>query len=145
MELKLDKKSSQVSYYFLLFTTILLLLWVGIFKFTPTEAQAIKPLIENHPLTFWMYNFLSIQTVSIIVGITEIFVALLLLLSLKYYSIKKYAGIGVLIIFSMTISYLFTTPNIWKVVDGVPITDFFILKDLAYLGFGISLVLTKKI
>ena len=38
----------------------------------------------------------------------------------------------------MTLSYLFTTPDTWKTVDGLPITNFFILKDIMYLGFGIT-------
>ncbi|UZJ64504.1 DUF417 family protein [Sphingobacterium sp. KU25419] len=40
---------SSAGYYISLFGSFLILLWVGIFKFTPTEAQAIKPLIEIIP------------------------------------------------------------------------------------------------
>jgi len=118
-----------------------------IFKFTPTEAQAIKSLVENHPLSFWIYKIFSDQTVSNIVGVLELLVALLVVLTLKYQSLKKYAGIAILIIFGTTLSYLFTTPGIWKFVDGVPVTDFFILKDIAYFGFGFTLLaqsLNKK-
>jgi len=46
--------------------------------------------------------------------------------------------------FMVTLSYLFTTPGMWKVVDGVPVTDFFILKDLMLLGFGLMILQTKK-
>ncbi|WP_293925827.1 DUF417 family protein [Sphingobacterium sp. UBA6320] len=35
---------SSVGYYISLFGSVLILLWVGIFKFTPTEAQAIKDI-----------------------------------------------------------------------------------------------------
>ncbi|MGV0945816.1 MULTISPECIES: DUF417 family protein [Empedobacter] len=137
----------KIGYYLPLFGTVLLLVWIGIFKFTPTEAQAIKPLVENHPLSFWLYKIFSDQTVSNIVGVFELLVALLVVLTLKYQSLKKYAGIAILIIFGTTLSYLFTTPGIWKFVDGVPVTDFFILKDIAYFGFGFTLLaqsLNKK-
>lgn len=29
---------------------------ISFFKFTPTEAAGIKPLVENHFLLFWLYN-----------------------------------------------------------------------------------------
>ncbi len=57
------------------FGVVLVLLWIGIFKFTPTEAAAIEPLIKNHPLMGWAYNFLSVQMVSNLVGFSEIVVA----------------------------------------------------------------------
>nr|WP_240040081.1 hypothetical protein [Aeromonas hydrophila] len=27
-----------------------------------------------------------------------------------------------------------TLPGVWKLVDGVPVTEFFILKDIVFLG-----------
>jgi len=138
------RKNYNIGYLVSLFGTVLILLWIGLLKFTPTEANGIKPLIENHPLSFWMYKVFSIQMVSNIVGTVEFIVAILLLLSLKLQQIKKYAGIGMCIIFVMTLSYLFTTPNMWKEMDGIPTTDFFILKDIMLLGFGISLLEKNK-
>ncbi len=132
--------SSQYGFYMSTFGVVLLLLWLGIFKFTATEAMAIKPLIANHPLSSWLYRLLSAQTVSSIVGVIEILVALLILLSLKFNQLRKYTGIGVCIIFTMTLSYLFTSPNMLRYVDGVPVTDFFILKDILFLGYGINLL-----
>lgn len=140
----LTKDYSKAGYYISLSGTVIVLLWIGIFKFTPTEANAIKPLIQNHPLSFWVYNIFSVQTVSILVGISELFMAALLLLTLKFSKLKMYAGIGLCAIFLMTLSYLFTTPGMWKIVNGVPITDFFILKDIMYLGFGVTLLLSSK-
>lgn len=132
--------ASSLGYYISLGGAVLILLWIGIFKFTPTEANAIKPLVENHPLSSWMYSILSVQSVSNLVGVLEILVAILLILTLKFDKLKKYAGFAMCIIFLMTLSYLFTTPNMWKIIDGVPYTDFFILKDLMYLGFGMHLI-----
>lgn len=144
--MKISKLINQqlIGYHLTLFGTVLLLLWIGIFKFTPTEADAIKPLIENHPLTFWVYKIFSVQAVSNFIGLIEILVAVLILLTLKFQSIKKYAGIGVICIFIVTISFLFTTPRIWKMIDGYYFTDFFILKDIAYIGFGITLFTSTK-
>lgn len=129
----------KLGYYISLFGAALILLWIGIFKFTPTEAQGIKPLIENHFLTFFVYKIASVQMVSNTIGTIEIIIALLLIFSVKFAFLKRYAGIGMIVTFLVTLSYLLTTPGIWKVVDGVPITDFFILKDLMLFGFGLMI------
>lgn len=139
-----SKTKYTFGYYISLFGTVLILLWVGAFKFTPTEAQSIVPLIEHHPLSFWMYSFFSVQTVSNIVGVVEITIAIALLFTFKYSFLKKYVGIALCVVFLTTISYLFTTPGIWRLIDGFPITDFFILKDIMYLGFGVSLLESTK-
>ncbi len=131
---------SGTGYYIALFGAALILLWIGIFKFTPTEAAAIKPLVENHFLTFFVYKIISVQAMSNLIGAIEIIIALLLIFSAKFAVLRKYAGIGMIITFLVTLSYLFTTPGIWKIVDGVPVTDFFILKDLMLLGFGFMIV-----
>ncbi|MEJ5052047.1 DUF417 family protein [Chryseobacterium culicis] len=131
---------TRIGYYISLFGAALILLWIGIFKFTPTEAAAIKPLVENHFLTFFVYKIISVQAVSNLIGTIEIIIALLLIFSAKFAVLKKYAGIGMMVTFLVTLSYLFTTPGMWKIVDGVPVTDFFILKDLMLLGFGFMIV-----
>ncbi|WP_369801098.1 DUF417 family protein [Capnocytophaga sp. H4358] len=77
---------------------------------------------------------------SNLVGIVEITLALLLLLSPFFPKLRKYAAYGMIVTFLVTISYLFTTPNMWRKVEWLPITDFFILKDLVLLGFSLMLV-----
>ncbi len=134
----------RTGYYVSLFGAALILLWIGIFKFTPTEAAAIRPLVENHFLTFFVYDIMNIQTVSNTIGIIEIIIALLLIFSVKFAFLRKYAGIGMTVTFLITLSYLFTTPGVWKTVDGVPVTDFFILKDLVLLGFGLMIISNNK-
>lgn len=133
-----------LGYYISLFGAALILLWIGVFKFTPTEALAIKPLVENHFLTFFVYKIMSVQAVSNLIGAIEIIIALLLVFSAKFAVLKRYAGIGMTVTFLVTLSYLFTTPGMWKMVDGVPVTDFFILKDLMLLGFGLMILQNKK-
>ena len=50
------------------------------------------------------------------------------------------AGVGMLVTFVITLSYLFTTPGTWRMVEWMPVTDFFILKDVVMLGFGLMLL-----
>lgn len=133
-------KIYKIGYDITQFSTATILLWIGIFKFTPTEAASIKPLIEYHPFTFWVYDVFSKQTVSNFIGIIEISLAIILLLSIKFHFLKRYAGLGIIFTFLITLSFLFFTPGMWRIKDGIPITDYFILKDLAYLGFGFILL-----
>jgi uncharacterized membrane protein YkgB len=112
------------------------LLWIGVFKFAPKEAMAIKPLVENHFAMSWLYGVLSVQMVSNLIGIAEILVGIGLLLALRLPAVGKFAGLASMVIFITTLSFLFTTPKMWNWVDGILITDFFILKDLAFLGIS---------
>jgi len=131
------RRTEKLGYFIGVTGTALVLIWIGLFKFTAAEAAAIKPLVENHFLMRWMYSAFPDQIVSNIIGILEIFVAIGLLLSYKSKTIGKYAGMGATLIFLVTLSFLFTTPDVWRKVDGFPVTDFFILKDLAFLGVAL--------
>lgn len=135
-----DKKQQDIGMIVMILGTALILLWIGVFKFTPTEAEAIKPLMQNQPLLSWMYSILGVQGVSNFIGLVEIVTAILLILGLNFKLLLKYAGALLILTFTITISFIFTTPGVWKSVDGVPVTDFFILKDLIPLGLGIKLL-----
>ncbi len=47
-------------------------------KFTGFEAAAIEPMVANSPILFWLYDFLSVQAVSNLIGVIEITAAVLL-------------------------------------------------------------------
>ena len=63
-----------------------------------------------------------------------------LLIGLKQARIGLYAGLAACVIFAVTLSFMFTTPDVFKVVDGIPITEFFLFKDLAFFGISLSSV-----
>ena len=129
-------KKYSTGEYISVVAVALTLIWIGIFKFAPKEAMAIKPLVENHFAMSWLYSVLSLQMVSNLIGVAEILVAVGLLFALRFQKVGKYAGIASMVIFITTLSFLFTTPKMWRWVDGVLTTDFFILKDLAFLGIS---------
>ena len=137
---KIEQILYRIGYYISIFGVAFVLLWIGIFKFTPTESKAIKPLVENHFLMSWLYSFFNEQIVSNIIGVIEISTAFLLVMSLFSDVCRKMASACVILTFVFTLSFLLTTPNLWRVVDGIPITDFFILKDIVFLGFGFMMV-----
>lgn len=113
---------------------VLTLLWIGVFKFTPTEAAAIKPLVASHPLMSWLYGPLSEQSVSNLIGVVEIVIAIGLVVGLWQPRIGYWFSMGAIVTFLATLSFLLTLTGAWKVVDGVPVTEFFLFKDLVFLG-----------
>lgn len=126
----------NIGYYTGLIGIFIILVWIGLFKFTYAEAKAIEPLVANHFLLSWSYHFLSVQAVSDLIGCAEIGVAIAFVLGSFSLINKKIALIGNSVIFLITLSFLFTTPHRWHSVEGIPVTDFFILKDIVLLSFG---------
>ncbi|WP_045384966.1 DUF417 family protein [Vibrio rotiferianus] len=118
----------------------LVLAWIGIYKFTPTEADLIKPLVENHPAMGWLYSVISVQAVSNLIGAVEIIVAIGLVVGLKNRKVGFFSGVFATVIFLSTLSFLITTPNTWKVSDGIIITNFFLVKDILFLAISISVI-----
>ena len=123
----------------MILATVLVMIWLGAAKFYDFEAVAIKKHISNHPLMTWMYNVFNYRTVSNIIGITEIGSAIILLIGLFKPMILKYAGLLMILTFITTTSFLFTTPESFSIKEGFPVTNFFILKDLVFLGLGLLL------
>lgn len=137
--MKIRKAADAIAIY----SVVLILLWFGIFKFTPTEAKAIKGLVENSPLMNWMYSIGSVQGVSNFIGVFEIVTALLLALYPLFPRISLVGGIGGSIIFLTTVSFLFTTPGMFEVVDGLFVPaggGGFIIKDLVLLGTSVQVI-----
>ena len=131
---------SKTGYILGVSATALVLLWIGILKFTPTEAAAIKLYVENSFLMSWLYNVASVQMVSNLIGVFEIVTGLLLLSSFKSTKAGEIGGYLALIIFITTLSFLITTPHVWNFSDGVLVTDFFVVKDLAFLAIALQVI-----
>ncbi|QZT37988.1 YkgB family protein [Halosquirtibacter xylanolyticus] len=116
---------------------VLILLWYGIFKFTPTEAEAIVPLVKNSPFMSWMLHLFSVQVTSNIIGSAEIITALALAVGPWKPKIGLVGGILSTLTFLATLSFLFSSPGMFKLVDNMYVPNGFILKDLMLLGFSI--------
>lgn len=129
----------DIGFHISLFGVAIILIWIGLFKFTPTEAKAIEPLVANSPLMKWMYNIASINGVSKIIGTIEVITGLLLLLN--YFT--PYGGLvgGFLAsaTFIVTLTFIFTTPNAIEKIDGFILPDAFILKDIMALGISLTI------
>lgn len=119
-----------------------ILIYYGAFKFHPLEAEAVRPLVSESPLMGWMYALLSVQGVSNLIGITELVVAALLLARPWSPRGGVLGGIGAIVIFLTTLSFLVTTPGAWATVPGWPVpmpgaAGSFLVKDLFLLGAAV--------
>jgi uncharacterized membrane protein YkgB len=137
----LDEKN--IGFIISSFGIALILLWIGLFKFTPTEANGIAGLVQNSPLMSWMYHIFSIQTTSRIVGVTEIIAALAILAGNFSPKIGVWGSVLCIVIFFVTSTFFLTTPGSIAQVDGVWApsgTGSFLIKDISILGASIFLL-----
>ena len=120
---------------------VIVLLWVGLLKFTAYEAEGIKGLVLNSPLLSWVYNIMSVQSFSALLGIIEI--SLGILIAARNFSPKLSAigSMGAIIMFLVTLSFLLSTPGIWQPDYGFPylspMPGQFLAKDILLLGTAI--------
>ena len=118
-----------------------ILLYFGLFKFTPTEARAIQPLVEHSPLMSWMYAVLGVDAVSRLIGATELAIAGLILARPWSPSLSAVGGLAASGMFLTTLSFLLTTPGMLQWVDGFPAPSAaaaFLLKDVFLLGAALA-------
>jgi len=142
MKNKINFKKS--GYVLGVISVVIVLFWIGLLKFTPSEAVAIKAYVSHSFLMSWLYGLTSVQGVSNIIGIYEIITATLLIVSFWNDKVGTVAGYMTAIIFLATLSFLFTTPRIWKFSDGMIVTDFFVVKDLAFLAVSLQVIAKSK-
>jgi reactive chlorine resistance protein C len=132
----LERVGIHVSRYGL----VIILLLIGVLKFTAGEAHGIQPLVANSPLMFWLYRIFSLQGVSNLIGLVEIVVALLIALRPLSARLSFIGSIGGIITFVLTVSFLFSTPGAFQFSHGFPLLGGpgqFLIKDLVLLGVSI--------
>lgn len=117
----------------------LVLLWIGVLKFTPAEATGIGALITTSPLLSWMYDVWSVAGASRVIGIAEIVAAALL--ALRRVSPRAAVAGSALAVatFVTTLSFLLTAPGAWD-ASGFPTlggAGQFLIKDLVFLGVSL--------
>lgn len=117
---------------------VIILVWIGILKFTSYEAEGIRPLAEQSPFFSWAYSFMSTRSFSNVLGAIEI--ATGLLIALRPFSAKLSAlgSIGGAFTFLTTLTFLLSTPGViqegmsFPFISGSP--GQFLLKDIVLLG-----------
>jgi uncharacterized membrane protein YkgB len=116
---------------------VLIILWFGVFKFTPTEAGAIQPLVAHSPLLSWLYDLTDGRTASAAIGLVEILTAVLIALRPWKAGASAIGSLAACGMFITTMSFMFTTPGSFAWVDGMFVpagAGGFIIKDLVLLA-----------
>jgi uncharacterized membrane protein YkgB len=118
-----------------------ILVYFGLFKFTPTEARAIQPLLEHSPFMAWLYSVFGVDAVSRLIGVTELAIAGLILTRPWSRSLSAVGSLAAIGMFAITLSFLLTTPGMLQWVDGFPAPSAagaFLLKDVFLLGGAVA-------
>lgn len=116
---------------------VVVLAWIGATKFTAEEARGIVPLVEHSPLMAWLYDLLSVQGASNLIGVAEL-AAATLLAARRWAPRAAVAGAAMAVAtFVVTLSFIATTPGAIDLSHGLPLPGGaaqFLAKDLALLG-----------
>lgn len=117
---------------------VVVLVWIGMLKFTSYEAEGIRPLAEHSPFFSWTYNFLSTRDFSNVLGVLEIATGLLIAMRPFSPRLSAIGSIGGIITFLITLTFLLSTPGIiqeglsFPFISGSP--GQFLIKDIVLLG-----------
>ena len=137
LQSRLETAGVSVSRYGL----VVVLLLIGVLKFTPEEAAGIQPLVTHSPLMSWMYRLLSVQGGSNVIGAIEIAIATLMALRPLSPKASLVGSLGGVITFLLTVSFLLSTPGAAQLKHGFPVlgdVGQFLIKDLVLLGASFS-------
>ncbi len=119
---------------------VVVIAWIGALKFTSFEAHGIQPLVAHSPFMSWLYDILSVQTFSVLLGVLELTTAALLAVGPWLPRLSMLGSLLAIGLFTATISFLFTTPGVFEEsAGGFPVlssTGQFLIKDVSLLGIS---------
>jgi uncharacterized membrane protein YkgB len=110
---------------------VLFLVLFGLAKFTAAEAQTIQPWVANSPALAWLYAVTSVQGASNLIGVLELSLGALLAVRPWWPRASVIGSLGATVAFLITLSFLFTTPNLSPEWQG------FLMKDLVLVGAAV--------
>jgi uncharacterized membrane protein YkgB len=119
---------------------VLVIGWIGAMKFTAYEAAGIQPLVASSPLMRWLYQYLSVQAVSTVLGIVEIAIAVMIALRPVAAKIAALGSAMAVLMFLTTLSFLFSLPGWEPTLGGFPAlsgSGGFLLKDVVLLAAAV--------
>jgi reactive chlorine resistance protein C len=113
--------------FVLRYSLVFFLLFFGALKWTAAEANGIKQMVSHSPVLFWLYPAFGIQRGSEVIGVVELVIGTLIALRRWAPRASAAGSIAAAGMFLVTLSFLFTTPNVGE-------SSGFLLKDLTLLG-----------
>ena len=126
------------------FAIVIVLVWIGMMKFTEYEAGAIEGLVASSPFTSWMYSVFSLQMTSNIIGSIEIITGILLVVGLRVSILGALGALMAAGTFALTTTFILSAPGWEASLGGFPalsvVPGQFLLKDIVLLGASIWLL-----
>lgn len=123
---------------------VIVLAWFGAMKFTYYESHGISLWVSNSPFMSWVYDLISISAWGRFNGTVELITAILLAVKPWFPKASVLGGILASLFFVVTLSFMFTTPDISEAsAGGFPVLSAngqFIMKDIALLGLSLFLL-----
>jgi len=137
-ETSLGLTTMAIGTYGIYFALAVIYFWFGGMKFTHYEAEGLVPLVSNSPFLGWVYDLISVDLFSSLLGVLEISIGVLIagrLLSPKLSLIGGALSAG---LFFTTLSFMFSTPGVIEPGLGFPAITVapgqFLLKDIGLLA-----------
>ena len=119
---------------------VLVIGWIGAMKFTAYEAAGIQPLVASSPLRRWLYQYLSVQAVSTLLGIVEITIAAMIAMRPVAANVSALGSALAVLMFLTTLSFLVSLPGWEPTLGGFPALSGaggFLLKDVMLLAAAV--------
>ncbi|MFE9576103.1 YkgB family protein [Nocardia sp. NPDC006044] len=119
----------------------LVIVWIGAMKFFAFEAQGIQPLVASSPLMSWLYDLLSVNALSAVLGVVEIAIGLSIAAWRFAPRVALLGSAGAVILFLTTLSFMLSAPGVWQPGYGFPFLGAgggFLIKDLVLLGVSVA-------
>ncbi|MEO3759585.1 DUF417 family protein [Mycobacterium sp. B14F4] len=120
---------------------VIVIAWYGALKFMNYEAQGIAPLVSESPFMSWVYDIFSVYTFSALLGVFELAAAVLLAVKPWWPKAAVAGSLLAIMLFSATISFLFTTPGVMEASQGgfpaLSLSGGFLMKDIALFGISV--------
>lgn len=135
---ELENRLQHAAALVLRYGLVLVIVWIGLMKFTAYEANGIQPLVSHSPILGWMYSFLSVRSFSTGLGIVEIAIALLIAVRPWSPTASAVGSAAAVMMFLTTLTFLFSTPGWEPTLGGFPALSAavgqFLVKDIVLLG-----------
>lgn len=119
----------------------LVLIWIGVLKFTSYEAGGVEPLGEHSPFLSWLVILFGAKGFAELLGVIEISLGLLICCRAFAPKLSAWGSLGAIVTFCVTITLLFSTPGV--IQDGYgfpfisPMPGQFLIKDFVLLGASV--------
>ena len=123
------------------YSLIIILLWIGMFKFIAYGAEGKKLFVSNSSSLSWVYSLVSVLAFALVLGVIEILLGILIAIRIVSPKASAIDCIGSMIMFLINLSFILSRSGIWQAGYEFPFLlpkpGQFILKDILLIGAAI--------